>query len=136
MFWRSFSNTSSAKYAQLLKDKLEKHGSIVYLVNTGWVGGSPSSGANRISIKDTRNIITSILDGSIEKSNFYKEDFFGLNIPEKLNNVNESILNPSNGWNNKDMYSSVANKLAEMFKENFNQYGEEVEYLKKFGPVI
>ena len=124
------------RYAELLKDKLEKHGSIVYLVNTGWVGGSPSSGAARISIKDTRNIITSILDGSIEKSVFYKEEFFGLDIPKTLNNVDSNILNPSNSWPSNEMYSSVAKKLAKMFKENFNQYGEEVEYLKKYGPII
>ena len=124
------------RYAQLLKAKLEKHGSIVYLVNTGWVGGSPSSGADRISIKDTRNIITSILDGSIEDSNFSKEGFFGLDVPDRLNNVNTDILNPSNAWNDKDMYKKVANRLAEMFKENFNQYGSDVEYLKEFGPII
>ena len=120
----------------MLKDKLEKHGSIVYLVNTGWVGGSPSSGAARISIKDTRNIITSILDGSIEKSVFYKEEFFGLDIPKTLNNVDSNILNPSNSWPSNEMYSSVAKKLAKMFKENFNQYGAEVEHLKEFGPII
>ena len=124
------------RYAELLKDKLEKHGSIVYLVNTGWGGGSPSSGAARISIKDTRNIITSILDGSIEKSVFYKEEFFGLDIPKTLNNVDSNILNPSNSWPSNEMYSSVAKKLAKMFKENFNQYGAEVEHLKEFGPII
>ena len=124
------------RYAELLKEKLEKHGSIVYLVNTGWIGGSPSSGADRISIKDTRSIITSILDGSIEKSDFCKEDFFGLNIPTTLNNVNSEILSPINMWSDKEAYTITANKLAKMFEENFNQYGSKVEYLKKFGPAI
>ena len=124
------------RYAQLLKEKLEKYGSIVYLVNTGWVGGSPSSGAKRISIKDTRNIITSILNESIEKSEFSVEGYFGLQIPNTLENVKSEILNPKNGWTNQSLYSQEAEKLAEMFKENFNQYGEEVEYLKKYGPII
>jgi len=122
------------RYAELLKDKIEKFNSKVYLVNTGWIGGSPSSGANRISIKNTRNIITSILEGGIEKSNFVKEDYFGLLIPEALKNVDSDILNPQNMWSDKEMYVKVAKKLSDMFKENFEQYGEEVEYLKEYGP--
>ncbi len=124
------------RYAELLKAKLEKHNSIVYLVNTGWIGGSPSSGADRISIKDTRNIITSILDGSIEQSNFFEEEFFGLSIPGSLNKVNPDILNPINAWKDKDLYTDTAHKLADMFKQNFNEFGPKVEYLKKFGPII
>ena len=92
------------------------------MVNTGWNGGSAQSGAKRISIKDTRNIITSILDGSIEKTEFSRERFFGLNIPLSLKNVDSNILNPQNAWSNQSLYTEVAEKLAEMFKENFNQY--------------
>ena len=66
------------RYAELLKSKMSSYGSEVFLVNTGWIGGSPSSGASRISIKDTRTIIDSILNKSINKSNFNKDDVFGL----------------------------------------------------------
>ncbi len=124
------------RYAELLKEKLEKHGSTVYLVNTGWVGGSPSSGANRISIKDTRNIITSILNGSIEQSDFITEDYFNLSIPTSLDNINPKILNPVNSWSDKELYINTAKKLADMFKNNFNEYGSKVEHLKQFGPKI
>ena len=123
------------RYAELLKEKIEKYDSKVYLVNTGWIGGSPSSGASRISIKNTRNIITSILEGDIEKSNFIKENYFGLLIPETLKNVDSDVLNPQNMWSDKDMYTQVAKKLSDMFKENFKQYGAEVEYLEEYGPV-
>ena len=74
---QSFLTSGSKK----LKDKIIKYGSKVFLVNTGWVGGSPSSGAKRISIKNTRTMITSILNGSINNSNYEKESFFGFNIP-------------------------------------------------------
>ena len=124
------------RYAELLKEKLEKHGSTVYLVNTGWVGGSPSSGANRISIKDTRNIITSILNGSIEQSEYITEDYFNLDIPTSLKNVKTEILNPVNSWSDKQLYANTAKKLADMFKKNFNEYGPKVEHLKQFGPKI
>ena len=54
------------KYAELLKEKIVKHDVGVFLVNTGWIGGSALSNAKRVSIKNTRAMITSILNGSID----------------------------------------------------------------------
>ena len=124
------------KYAELLKDKIEKYNVDVFLVNTGWIGGSPNSGANRISIKNTRTIITGILDGSINKSKYEKELFFGFNIPENLNNLDSSILNPKNSWKDKNAYDKEASSLAELFRNNFKSYGHAVKYLEKSGPMI
>ena len=36
-------------------------------------------------------MITSILDGSISKANFVKENYFGLNIPISLTNVDDNV---------------------------------------------
>ena len=124
------------KYAELLNKKIIKHNVEVFLVNTGWVGGSASSDAKRISIKNTRSMITSILNDSINNSKFYKEEYFGLQIPNTVENVDDSILNPINTWNNKDEYHTEAIKLSELFKENFKVYGEEVNYLLNSGPVV
>ena len=124
------------KYAELLKEKIEKYNVDVFLVNTGWIGGSPNSGANRISIKNTRTIITSILDGSINKSNYEKEKFFGFDVPTSLNEVDSSILNPRNSWKDKDAYDKEAHNLAKLFRNNFKTYGDTVEYLEKSGPIV
>ena len=121
-------------YAQLLKEKITKYNSRVYLVNTGWVGGSPSQGAKRISIKDTRNIISNILSGAIEKNEFQIEDTLNFSIPTHIDGVDKNILEPINMWNDNKEYLKVAEKLSKMFKENFKQYGHEVKYLEKFGP--
>ena len=110
------------KYAQLLEEKIEKYGSNVYLVNTGWIGGSASSGANRVSIKNTRAMITSILDGSIENSSFMIDPIFGLQVPLELNGVESSILSPRNAWEKKEKYDSEALKLAELFINNIALY--------------
>ena len=123
-------------YAKLLKEKIEKYNVDVFLVNTGWIGGSPLSGADRVSIKNTRSMITSILDCSINNVSFIKENYFGLMIPTSLSNIDENILNPINSWKNKDQYHEEAIKLAEKFKDNFNLYGKEVEYLINSGPII
>ena len=124
------------KYAELLNEKIKKYDVQVFLVNTGWIGGSALSEANRVSIKNTRAMITSILDNSICKSNFKKEDYFGLLIPDNVDNVENKILNPINTWDNKEKYNTEAKKLANLFKQNFKEYGEEVKYLLNSGPII
>ena len=122
------------KYAELLNEKIKKHNSKVFLVNTGWIGGSASSGKKRISIKNTRAMITSILDGSISKADFVKENYFGLRIPTSLTNVDDNVLNPINAWDDKEKYHSEAIKLGKLFRDNFITYGKEVEYLVDSGP--
>ena len=101
------------RYAELLKEKINQHKSNVYLVNTGWIGGSSISGAKRISIQSTRTMIAAILNGSIENSEFQIEPIFGLSCPTNLEGVNSNILDPRIAWNNQSAYDSQAEKLAE-----------------------
>ena len=81
-------------------------------------------------------MITAILDGSISKASFQKENYFGLEIPISLLNVDTEVLNPVTSWSNKDDYHNEAIKLAKQFKDNFKIYGEDVEYLSSSGPII
>ena len=122
------------RYAELLKEKIDIHDVNVYLVNTGWSGGSAQSGAKRISIKNTRAMITSILDGSIEHSEFDIDPVFGLSIPLTLNGVETKVLNPREAWEDKNLYDENAIKLAELFIDNFKIYGADVRYLENAGP--
>jgi len=123
------------KYAELLRDKMEEYNSKVFLVNTGWVGGSPSSGANRISISNTRKIIDAILNQNINNENFNKDEIFGLMIPDKLEGIDSEILNPINAWDDKELFSSESKKLSDLFKQNFTKYGDVVNHLKVGGPL-
>ena len=123
------------RYAELLKDKIIKYGSDVFLVNTGWVGGSPSSGAKRISIRNTRMIIDSILNQKINQTSFKKDDIFGLMIPNNLEGIDSEILNPINAWIDKEKFQVESKKLSNLFKDNFIKYGDKVDYLKVGGPA-
>ena len=123
------------RYAELLKSKIKIHQTKVYLVNTGWIGGSAASGAKRISIQNTRAMITAILDGSIEKSEFKTEPVFGLSCPQSLTGVNSEALNPRSSWNSLDEYDKQASTLGELFTNNFKTYGKAVSYLKQAGPI-
>lgn len=124
-------------YSKLLKKKIEKHKVNVWLVNTGWCGGVYGIG-KRFKLKDTRNIIDAIQDGSLEKELCVTFPIFNLKIPQKCNGVDKNILNPSNNWKNKKEYNTELIKLAKMFITNFKKYVDhkECEELTNIGPSL
>lgn len=123
-FGEAFLPLHPTVYAELLGKKIDEHGVNVFLVNTGWSGGSYGVG-KRMSIKNTRACINGILDGSINHSEFEKLPLFDLAIPVALDGVDTYVLNPRNTWANKDEYDATAKKLAGMFIENFKKYIKE-----------
>ncbi len=122
-------------YARQLAEKMKKHGATAYLVNTGWIGG-PYGVGQRIDLQSTRNIIRAILDGSLDNAEVDEIAPFGLNIPRYINGVDPAILNPRNTWKYESSYNKQAEKLAEKFIENFNQFldTEEGQRLVAAGP--
>ena len=133
-FGAAFLTLHPTVYADLLKKKIEEHDCNVYLVNTGWIGG-PYGVGERISIKNTRNCIDSILNNSILDAEFSSDPIFGFEIPHKLNNVSNAICNPTIAWNSIVEYEIQSRKLANMFKENYTQYIDPkfTDY-SEFGP--
>ncbi len=123
-------------YANLLKEKMEISGAKVYLVNTGWSGGSAADGAQRISIKATRAIITSILTGAIEKEKFAKDPVFGTQVPLSLPGVDPAILRPRETWPDQQAYDATARLLAAKFVENFQKYVVDEANLVNAGPQV
>ena len=122
------------KYAEMLGERLEKYKTKVYLVNTGWTGG-PYGVGNRMKLKYTRNMVTAALNGSIEKSTFIHDDLFNLDIPTKIDDCPDDILNPRDTWNDKNAYDEQAKKLAKMFKDNFDKkYPHMPDSIKNAGP--
>ena len=110
------------RYAELLKEKMEKFDVDVYLVNTGWVGASAKSGAKRFNLPKTREIINSILGGEIEKSEFETDPYFRFQIPISLGEIDSNLLNPVRAWDNLDEYHTTAKELVQKFQANYKQY--------------
>ncbi len=110
-------------YANLLKQKMEKHGSNCWLVNTGWVGGKFGVG-KRISIRHTRNLLNAALDGKLNEVQFRKDRLFGYEVPLFCPEVPEDVLEPSNSWGNKDEYWQKYDALAARYIENFKLFAE------------
>jgi len=124
------------RYAELLKEKMNNFNVPAYLVNTGWVGASAQSGAKRISLPLTRKMIHSILDGSIENSDFEIDPFFGVKVPTSIDGIDKNKLIPNNAWENKDEYKNIAKDLVKKFNDNFLKYNIEDENVKNAGPVF
>ena len=108
----------------------------VYLVNTGWVGESAQSGAKRFSLPKTRKILSSILNGSIEKSNFVTDMYFGFEIPKELDNLDSKTLNPLHAWKELDKYHSSAQMLVNKFQNNYELYDLGDDNILNAGPKI
>ena len=122
------------EYAELLREKINKFNVPAYLVNTGWIGASAESGAKRISLPITRKIIYSILDGTINKSNFELDPYFGVEVPTKLHDIDSDILIPSRAWSSKEDYIKIAESLVEKFQNNFREYNIADENIRNAGP--
>lgn len=109
------------KYAEMLGEKLDNNEVNVWLVNTGWTGGAYGVGS-RMSLKFTRAMITSALDGSLNAVMYTRDDIFGLAMPTSCPNVPDEILNPKNTWSDKEAFDKKANELAAAFVNNFKKY--------------
>jgi phosphoenolpyruvate carboxykinase (ATP) len=122
-FGKAFLPLHPTRYAELLGEKLKKNKVNVWLVNTGWSGGSYGVGA-RMKLAYTRSMITAAINGELEKGKFENLPIFGLNFPSSCPNVPADILNPRNTWKDKNAYDAKANALAASFVKNFAQYAE------------
>lgn len=104
-------------YAELLADRIRRHGANVWLLNTGWTGG-PYGVGKRFSLKYTRAMVTSILNGSLANAKFTPDEVFGLPIPNAVPEVPSEVLNPRNTWTDGAAYDAQARKLAKGFRDN------------------
>ncbi|OGC77822.1 MAG: phosphoenolpyruvate carboxykinase (ATP) [candidate division Zixibacteria bacterium RBG_16_50_21] len=120
-FGAAFLTLHPSKYAEILGQKMKKHSSRAWLVNTGWVGGGYGVG-KRIDIRQTRAIINTILDGTLDIATYQELPIFRLSIPVALPGVDQKILNPRNSWADKNAHDQVATKLAGMFNKNFEKF--------------
>ncbi len=116
-FGAAFLSLHPSKYAATLVKRMQDSGATAYLVNTGWNGTG-----KRISIKNTRAIIHSILDGSIEKVERQTIPYFNLEIPCSLPQVDTTILDPRDTYDDGSLWNKKAIELAVLFIDNFKQY--------------
>lgn len=110
-------------YAELLAEKIRKHGSKVWLVNTGWTGGAYGVGS-RMKLAYTRKMLSEALAGHLDNVEYVEDPVFGVSVPTSVEGVPSEVLVPKKAWSNPDEYDKMVNKLAKMFVKNFEKFAD------------
>ena len=122
-------------YGNLLKERIAKGGVQCWLLNTGWTGGKYGVGS-RMPIKATRALLNAALDGSLNSAEFRNDENFGFDVPVAVPGVDSQILDPRSTWADKEDYDRTAQKLVQLFVENFSQFEAHVdESVKQAAPA-
>lgn len=112
-------------YARMLGEKIDRHRTTVWLVNTGWTAG-PFGIGHRMELAHTRALIKAAMNADFDQVEFEQEPAFGLHVPARCAGVPEEVLKPRQTWDDPQKYDQQATDLARRFAENFEKYREQV----------
>jgi len=123
-------------YAEMLSKKMQDANVNVWLINTGWIGGSHGVGS-RIKLNYTRAMITAILKAELDHVEYEQHPIFGLFMPKKCPGVPTEILDPINTWDQKGAYVGISIQLAHSFHLNFEKFMNKAsQQVIEGGPLI
>ncbi|KFM29076.1 Phosphoenolpyruvate carboxykinase [ATP] 1 [Auxenochlorella protothecoides] len=111
------------KYASMLAEKMERHDTKVWLINTGWTAGSYGVGY-RFKLRHTRAIVDAIHSGELGRAEYEPIPVFGLQVPKAVSGVPSELLMPSRSWADQDGYDATLRNLGELFRANFEKYAD------------
>jgi phosphoenolpyruvate carboxykinase (ATP) len=121
------------KYAEMLGQLLQEHGSNVWLVNTGWSGGAYGTG-KRMKLGYTRAMVRAVLAGALDSVETTVDPVFGLHVPTAVPEVPVDVLDQRSTWSDPAAYDEQARKLAGMFRTNFERFGDTAREIREAGP--
>jgi len=134
-FGEAFLTRHPMVYAELLREKLNKHKTDVWLVNTGWIGGEfedPES--QRCPLRITRALIDAIHSGVLGDAEYETLPIFLLRYPKKIDTgikgmvLDATQLDPSRSWKDQggrsgyDRWLEALGDLKERFDENYSRF--------------
>jgi phosphoenolpyruvate carboxykinase (ATP) len=120
-------------YMRQLGDKIHRHQTQCWLVNTGWSGG-PYGEGDRIRISYTRAIVAAILDGRLDKVDYAPDPAFAIDVPQECPGVPNEVLQPRSTWRDQHAYDVKAQELVRLFNEHFSAYEDLAPELKQAAP--
>jgi len=107
-------------YARMLGERMRRHGTDVYLVNTGWSGG-PFGVGSRMDIDITRALVHAALTGALKDVPYVEDSVFHIMVPTSCPGIDPQILNPCNTWQDKDAFDARARRLSADFSAHFDK---------------
>jgi phosphoenolpyruvate carboxykinase (ATP) len=120
----------------MLGDRIDKHDSEVYLVNTGWTGG-PYGVGKRMSLPLTRAMVTAATSGVLRDVETSKHPIFNVDVPLSCPGVPSDVLDPKSTWPDPQAYDEKARELAIMFVKNFGRFADDVDpAVTSAGPIV
>ena len=120
-------------YGNLLKERIAKGGVQCWLLNTGWSGGKATDpDINRMPIRATRALLNAALDGKLDAVEYRKDPNFGFEVPVHVPaldaaGIDQALLDPRATWADRDEYDRTAQKLVELFVNNFEPFAAHVD---------
>ncbi|MDP5054829.1 MAG: phosphoenolpyruvate carboxykinase [Congregibacter sp.] len=123
-FGAPFMPRPASDYAELLMKRIDEFDSQVYLINTGWTGGSGAadgSGA-RFPIPVTRAVVTAAESGALLNAPRGHLDILNLDFPLEIPGVDPKFTNPRQNWGDTAAYDAQANRLAVLFQNNIAKF--------------
>jgi phosphoenolpyruvate carboxykinase (ATP) len=134
-FGAPFIPLSPITYAEMLTDRMERHGAKAFLINTGWTGGSYGVG-DRIDLSITRRIVRAAAAGELDEVETWRHPVFNLDVPRACPGVSGHLLDPQSTWSNKGEYEAQARHLAQQFDKNFDRFAGTVSTeVREAGPL-
>ncbi len=113
-------------YAKMLGERIATHRARCWIVNTGWTGG-PYGEGHRINLPFTRALVRAALSGTLHDAPTRTDPVFGVKVPLAVPGVPDTILTPRSTWSDPEKYDRQAAKLAQMFRDNFRAYEDQVD---------
>ncbi len=120
-FGAPFMPRHPSEYGKLLGRLIDEHDVDCWLVNTGWTGG-PYGVGRRMPIRETRSLLAAALDGTLKAAPMQTDPRFGFSVPTEVPDVDNDSLLPRNSWASGEEYDAAADRLAQMFIDNFEGF--------------
>ena len=122
-----------SRYAEKLGKRLDQHDTSVWLVNTGWTGG-PYGEGRRMDLRHTRSMVSAAIAGELDRVAFSPHPVFRVEVPERVPGVPDRVLDPRSTWEDPAAYDAKATQLAELFRKNFEKFGNVASEVARAGP--
>ena len=123
-FGAPFMPRPAADYAELLMKRIADFKSQVYLVNTGWTGGSgaPGGTGTRFPIPVTRAVVAAAQSGALLNLPTGHLDILNLDFPTSIPGVDKVYVDPRASWGDDTAYDTQAASLAALFQKNIARF--------------